>query len=103
MVTQLPYLQSDSPILNLIQTKWRSILNLFLSNPSLQSSILTGVKLSSGPNTINHLLGRKLVGWRIIGINQSASIYDAQATNPTPNLTLVLNASAPVQVNLEVF
>lgn len=88
----------------LFQTSLASQVNPLLQNPSLQSQILNGVNLGSGVvNTVNHMLGRKLQGWRIIGINAQATIWDSQSTNTTPDVTLLLNTSAPVQVNLEVF
>lgn len=89
--------------LSLMQTKWASILNSLIANPSLQSSILSAVNLVSGTTVVNHLLSRKLIGWRIVGINGVASIYDKQATNQTPQTTLILVSNAPVQVTLEVF
>jgi hypothetical protein len=61
------------------------------------------VALANGTTVVNHLLGRKLIGWRIIGINGAATIYDQQASNQTPALTLVLVSNAAVIANLEVF
>ena len=87
----------------LLQTKWKSILDVLLSNPSLQSSILQNVSLINGTNTINHLLGRKLVGWRIIGINAAATLYDKQATNSRSDLTLILVSNAACIAQIEVF
>jgi hypothetical protein len=84
-------------------TKWSSILNPLLANPSLQSVILQNVSLQMGLNTINHGLGRKLLGWRVVRLRATATIFDVQDTNSTPALTLILNSSAPVVVNLEVF
>ena len=89
--------------LQLMQTSWASQLNPLLSNPMSNASILYGVVLASGDNVINHKLGQKLIGWNIIGRNSAASVYDKQATNSTPQLTLVLNASAAVTINLAVF
>lgn len=89
--------------LPMMQTKWASILNVLLSNPSLNSNILENVSLGSGTTVINHLLGRKLLGWRIIRINAAATIYDQQTSNQTPDLTLVLVSNAVAIVTLEVF
>jgi len=89
--------------LPLLQTKWAAILNPLLGNPSLDSVILQNVSLAIGTNTINHTLGRKLQGWRIILINGAATIYDKQGSNQTPDLTLVLVSNAAVMVSLEVF
>jgi hypothetical protein len=88
---------------DLLQTKWASILNPFLSNKSLQSSILNNISLIDGITVVNHMLGRSLIGWRIIGINGAATLYDAQATNQTPQNTLILISNAAVIVQLEVF
>lgn len=43
------------------------------------------------------------MGWRVVGINAAITLYDGQATNQTPELTLILNASGPALINLEVF
>jgi hypothetical protein len=100
---QLPIIKSEDTDLMLMETRWAAILNPLLANKSVQSSILSDVVLSAGWNTINHKLGRKLIGWRIIGINAASSIYDGQASNPRPELTLTLNSSAGCTVQLEVF
>lgn len=89
--------------ISLMQTKWASILNVLLKNPSLKSSILKSVSLASGSNTINHQLGRALTGWRIVRQRASATIYDTQDSNSYPDLTLLLTASGAVVVDIEVF
>lgn len=100
-MAQLPYLQSAIDTLNELQNKWKSLLDPLLSAP--QPKILTGIILISGTNVINHKLGRKLIGWSVIGKNGTASIYDAQQGNLTPQFTLVLISNATVTINLEVF
>ncbi len=86
------------------QTRWAQELNEFIDNPSNNVSILKNIQLISGDNTINHLLGRNLQGWRVIRYQDSwAQLYDKQNANASPNLTLVLNASADVLIDLEVF
>jgi hypothetical protein len=99
MVMQLPWGLS----LSQMQTKWASIINPFLANKSLQSNILSGVRLVAGLNVVNTGLGRALIGWRIIRIDAASTIYDEQSQNTTPSLTLLLNSSAPCVVSLEVF
>jgi len=86
-----------------MQTLWASQLNPLLTNPALQGNILKSVVLASGDNTINHKLGRKLQGWIIVRQRASASMYDKQDSNARPELTLVLNASAAVTVDIYVF
>lgn len=99
----LPIFQTKIQELLLLQNKWSAILNALISNPSLQSNILSSISLNNGTTVINHLLGRKLTGWRVIGINGAATIYDNQTTNQTPQTNLVLISDAAVVVNLEVF
>lgn len=89
--------------LSLMQTRWAAILNPLLGNPSLNSVILGNVSLNNGTTVVNHLLGRKLTGWRIIRINAAATIYDQQASNQMPESTLVLVSNAVATVSLEVF
>ena len=85
------------------RTKWKSILDVLLGNPSLNCSILQDVSLANGTTVINHRLGRKLQGWRVVRIDGAATIYDQQDSNPNPQLTLVLVSSAAVITSLEVF
>lgn len=94
---------NDQPF-QLMQTSWANQLNPLLSNPSLQCSILQNIALVSGQtNTINHLLGRTLQGWRLIRVRGQATIWDTQDSNTNPSQTLLLHTSNNVTVNLEVF
>jgi hypothetical protein len=86
-----------------MQTKWAAILNVLLQNQSLASSILSNVPLINGTTVINHKLNRKLQGYRIILKNAAANIYDKQATNQTPDKTLIFVSDAAVTVSIEVF
>lgn len=93
---QLPYSQ--------MLTKWASILNPLLKNPALDSLILENVTLVTGSNVINHKLGRPLQGFKVTRMRSNfAEIYDTQDSNQMPQLTLNLNASAGVVIDLEVF
>jgi hypothetical protein len=102
-VIRLPIFQTSDRILHMMQTKWASILNIFVSNPSLNSQLIENVSLINGTTVVNHKLGRKLTGWRVAGINGAATIYDKQASNQMPQLTLILVSNAAVLTNLEVF
>lgn len=99
----LPVLISEEPVLTLMQNKWASQLNPLLARPQNNSIILKEIALVTGANTINHKLGNKLQGWKIIRQRAAASVYDTQDTNPMPTLTLTLVSSANVVVDLEVF
>ncbi len=87
----------------LLQSTWSALIDPIIGRKQNQSNILSGVALTTGDNTINHLLGKNLQGWKVVLQSAAASIYDKQATNNTPYLTLVLNTSANCTVSIEVF
>lgn len=99
----LPIFQTNIKELSLLETQWASQINPFLLNPSLQSIILKNVSLINGTTTVNHRLGRKLQGWRLIRVRAAATIHDNQDTNQMQDKTLVLVSNASVIVDLEVF
>lgn len=89
--------------LDLMQTKWATELNPLIANPLTQGQLLTGQVLINGVTVVNHGLGRKLQGWFIVGINAAATVYDTQATNQMPQLTLNLTSNAAATVSIWVF
>jgi hypothetical protein len=95
-MAQLP-LGMPIPIL---QTRWKALLDPLLANPLNSVGVLEGVKLASGPNVINHLLGRTMQGWQILDINAAVIPYRSAPFN---DLTLTLTCSAPCTVNIGVF
>lgn len=99
----LPNFQSQLTEFNMMQSQWASQLNPVIANSLVQGVLLERVSLSSGLNTINHRLGRKLKGWFVTRIRGPASLYDTQDTNQMPDKTLTLNSSAAVIVDLWVF
>lgn len=100
MLTQF---QSDDRVMQMLQNSWASVIDPVISRPQNQSLILENVHLIIGTNTINHKLGRKLQGWKLVRQKALASIYDLQDANPMPELTLKLVSNAVVTVNIEVF
>lgn len=100
----LAYFQTNNKDISLLQTSWSQQINPIINNAANQSIILQDIQLVSGMNPpINHRLGRKLQGWKVIMQNAQASIWDSQQTNTMPQLTLLLNSDAPVTISLEVF
>ena len=87
----------------LANPKWAATLNPLLANPLNTGNLLQNVSLVMGSNTINHGLGEKLQGYIIIMNSAAATFYDSQRINQRPDLTLILNASAPTIVSLYVF
>lgn len=95
-------------------TRWKSILdpviettfsneqavNNLNSLPLNQMTVINGVVLAVGANTIQHRLGRVPVGWVILDINAAATVYRSAAFN-IQNLVLTSNAIATI--NLGVF
>lgn len=86
-----------------MQTTWASAIDPVINNPIINGLILQNISLTTGTNVINHKLGRKLQGWYITRVRSSVTIYDTQDSNQTPELTLILVASAPATINLAVF
>ncbi len=87
----------------LLQTNWAALLDPLLGRRQNQSNILPDVELISGTTVVNHRLGRKLQGYKIVLQDAAAAIFDNQSTNQTPELTLVLVSDAVVTVSIEVF
>lgn len=87
----------------MLQTQWSAALNPVINNPPNKCNVLSSVTLQTGNNVINHLLGRKLQGWKLVRQRAAASVYDNQDNNQSQDLTLVLISSAPVVVDIEVF
>lgn len=96
----LPVFKSDDQASMLMQTRWAAILDPIVGNPCTNPSLLTGVKLINGATVINHGLGQKMQGWKIVDIDGAATIYRSA---PISALTLTLISSAAVTVSLEVF
>ncbi len=87
----------------LANPKWAATLNPLLANPIVGGLILPGIALTTGTNVISHKLGRKLQGYIVILKSADVTIYDTQATNQMPDLTLKLVASGAAAVSLYVF
>ena len=100
MVMALPIVNGVDKNLSMLQTTWAAIINPFLGRATNQANVLNNVKLVSGTNVINHLLGRQMQGWSIVDIQGAATIYRSAPLSAT---TLTLTSSAAVTVSIEVF
>lgn len=87
----------------LANPRWASELNPIVENPLVNGQLLTGIKITTGANVINHGLGRKLQGYIVVMNSASATYWDSQLTNQMAQLTLILNASGPATISLYVF
>ena len=96
----LPFIQSPDRILSQVETQWKAILDPIIASPTTNLQILKGINLVVGANTINHRLGNTLQGWIIVDQTGAAQIYRSKPKN---DLTLTLNSSAVVTIDLAVF
>jgi len=96
----LPTYKDDNKNLMLMQSNWSSQLNPVLSNPITNPTLLKNIKISTGTNVINHLLGVTQTGWIITDINAAVTLYRSQPFNP---LTLTLVSSGNATISLAVF
>lgn len=103
MPISIARVQTEDRNVNQLQSNIAKALNPVLSNPISSGSILTGISLKAGANTVSHKLNRILQGWVLVRQRQVATIYDTQDTNNNPSLTLTLVSSADVVVDLYVF
>lgn len=99
-MAQLPYLKLKDDAADLIETKWRAILNPVLAIPMLNGIQLNNISLASGVNVINHFLGRIQQGWLLTDINSGVAVYRSQPLNA---VNLVLNSGGVCVVSLWVW
>lgn len=103
-IKRLKKLNTANRDLNLIQDNTEDAINSIALNSFLNGNILEDIQLVTGQdNIVNHKLGKKLQGWLLVGNNANSVIYDNQSSNNTPNLTLLLRATANCTVKLYVF
>lgn len=77
---------------------------LIATTPILDGNLIEGIVIVSGTlKTVNHNLGRNLIGFMITRKSANAVIWDSQATNKNPSKTLELNASANVTISIWAF
>lgn len=96
-------INTNTPDLGTVQQNLVRTLNPIFNTPILGGNLLTNQTLSIGLNSINHGLGRNLNGWIPVRVRAAATFFDSQDSNQTPTLTLALNSSAAVVVDLYVF
>ncbi len=85
-----------------LQNKWAAILDPVITNPICNGIQLTDIKLSTGVNTIDHKLGRKINGYIITSMYDVAASIFRQASQ-MPEKTIVLNSSAGTTIDLYVY
>lgn len=83
-----------------MQNSWAKQLNPILAISQMSGLMLSNVELNIGANTINHLLGRQMIGWYVVDQDANASMYRSQPLN---NQTLTLTSDAVTTIKLWVF
>lgn len=77
---------------DLMQTRWKSILDPILENPLNDIFILDKVVLKPGKNQVQHKLQRKQQGWVVLDIKSAATIYNnSEFTDSTLELMCIPN------------
>lgn len=106
LILNIAQTATPASLLQVFNELQNNIDTTFLSLNKIQndSTILTNVELVTGQvNIINHRLGRKLAGWKVVRQRSEAAIWDSQDDNTANNLTLWLRTDQNVTVDLEVF
>lgn len=96
----LPLFKDNNQTMQLLQTKWKSILDPIIGAPQNNSNVIGPLALINGVTVVNHKLGRTPQGWRLVDMDASAIVYRSASFN---DLTLSLTSNAAVNVKIEVF
>lgn len=73
------------------------------SKKIINGVLIQGVKLKSGSNEIPHTLNRNLLGYVVCRQRGQAQIWDSQDSNKRKGISLILNSTADVTVDLWCF
>lgn len=88
--------------LELMQTRWASILNPVIALPTNSMLILKDISLNNGDTVINHMLGRMQQGWFLIDISVGAPV-GLFRNAPLNDKTLTLACASTCTVSIGVF
>jgi hypothetical protein len=100
MPSNISKIQTDNRVLNQIQDNVQRALQPLVTSPLSDGLILENVSLAVGSNSVTHPLGRAVKGWTTMRVRAAATFYDTQDSNPTPDKTLQITASAAATVDL---
>lgn len=91
-------------VINSLQQNVQDAVNPMAIKVQNDSTLLTNIslKVANNPTTINHTLGRVLLGYNVM-LKGNAVVWDSQDSNKSPQLTLLLNTSADVTISLLVY
>ncbi len=104
MIQPFQKLNTQDRIINTLQNNVALSLNSVIALPLNNSNRITNVTLTSGvTNSINHGLGRPLIGWFLTRQRGPGNVYDSQDTNTFSSTTLNLLTTTTVNVDIFVF
>jgi hypothetical protein len=90
--------------INQVQENVDQFAKQFTDKEFLDSLLIKNITLTAGSvNELNHTLGRELQGWIPVRVRADSRIWDTQDSNTRSTLTLLLNVSATVTIDLLVF
>ena len=90
-------------ISNRSQDNTDTVLRPIVNSAIIDGVLLNDIELTYGANTIEHKLGRKLLGYIVVRKNNDAVISDAQDTNKLSSKNLILYSDTLVTVSLWCF
>lgn len=103
-ITPFRRVRSSDDVIQQLQDAINLPLQDISAKTILDGQLLKDVILKTGSvNTINHKLGRNLVGYIVTMQDAQSNLWSTQASNKLPNLTLYLSCSADVTLSLWVF
>ncbi len=87
-----------------LQENVSDMFNQLVNNPRLSGILIENVDLVFGQvTTVDHGLGRKIVGFEIVYKNNSVEVWAEDSKQILPLRTLVLDTNADATVNLWVY
>jgi hypothetical protein len=102
-IKALKTIQAKDYVVDTIQRNVKDFSRQLELNPLLAGIMVKDVALSaSSSNTVNHKLGRALIGWIIVRNNANANVWE-NATQALPARNITLETSADCTVSIYIF
>ena len=103
MIAQLIKLRTKSPETDNLQDNVFEWTQSVINHPLLKGRLIEGIEVTTATKTVEHKLGRSIVGWFIVNKNANADVWDAGTTDTDSTKFLVLDSTATVTIDLWVF
>ena len=100
MLKSFNRLRGADSLLNRIQDSIHQWTQQIVNIPIISGVLLEDISLTTGSNSVEHKLGRKLRGWWVVDKNANVTIYRSAAKE---DKILTLTASGSVTVSIWVF